>query len=47
MNMGLKMNTIQIVLFMLVASNLSNAQVFDVTKNGANAKVDITQVRLI
>lgn len=44
--MGLKMNTIQIVLFMLVASNLSNAQVFDVTKNGANAKVDITQALL-
>lgn len=42
--MGLKLNTIEILILLLVASNIANAQFFDVTKNGANAQVDISQV---
>lgn len=44
--MGLKLNTIEILTLLLVASNIANAQFFDVTKNGANAQVDISQALL-
>lgn len=44
--MGLKLNTIEILILLLVASNIANAQFYDVTKNGANGQVDISQVCL-
>ncbi|GMN27815.1 hypothetical protein TIFTF001_001817 [Ficus carica] len=44
--MGPKLNTIEILILLLVASNIANAQFFDVTKNGANAQVDISQALL-
>ncbi|PON77123.1 Glycoside hydrolase [Trema orientale] len=40
------MRIIGITLCLLVASNIANAQIFDVTKSGAKPKSDITQILL-